>query len=281
MEIYKIHGRLTDEITGEIAHNKNLISLDIELENAYMDMDQLKYILTHNKNISTLDISNNNIDKYVLDGLVDGMTRNEYMSILNMSSTSLSYQNSAALSHVISYSKSLKNLILDDNHLDDRGLRLLSTSIYKSKLEHVSLKNIGITEHSIKYISNIIKHNNTIRYLDVRSRFMGCYIEFRHLKPLRYNHTITTLLTNRLVVIDDQIKTIIEFNRLYQAHVIKDIFKNILYFDVIFNIVGFVSLLDDLWMKLNLNTTPEQILNNKENYCKFINFINKSDIRSN
>jgi Ran GTPase-activating protein (RanGAP) involved in mRNA processing and transport len=97
-------------------------------------------------------------------------TNNNTLKILALQQNGITDLGVEFLCQMIQTNKTLISIWLDNNNISDKGVKLISNALqfHNSTLQFIDLsKNISITDVSLDYIIDIIKHNRSLTELSI------------------------------------------------------------------------------------------------------------------
>ena len=129
--------------------------------------------LYNNAVLVALDLSDNHISDHGVKILVDVLSSNKsHLERLHLGSNSIADAGVHHLSTMLKTNRSLTHLMLNRNHIGDRGVHLLSNALalHNTSLQVLSISfNSSITDPSVDSLIIMLKHNTTLRGLDLKS----------------------------------------------------------------------------------------------------------------
>jgi Ran GTPase-activating protein (RanGAP) involved in mRNA processing and transport len=132
--------------------------------------------LYNNLTLVELDLSDNYISDLGVKILMDVLLTNKaILQKLHLGSNNISDQGIQYLSDMLKTNHSLTHLMLNRNHITNYGVNLLSNvlALHNISLEVLSLSsNNLITDSCVEYLIVMLKHNETLKGLDIK----GCNI---------------------------------------------------------------------------------------------------------
>jgi len=141
--------------------------------------------LYNNLTLVELDLSDNSISDIGVEILMDVLLTNKsILKKLHLGSNNISDQGVQYLSDMLKTNHSLTHLMLNRNYISNRGVHLLSNvlALHNISLEVLSLSsNSLITDLSIDSLIIMLKHNQTLKGLDIKC----CNISERNNQRLR------------------------------------------------------------------------------------------------
>lgn len=128
--------------------------------------------LYNNLTLIELDLSDNYISDIGVQILMDVLLTNKtILKKLHLGSNNITDQGIQYLSDMLKTNHTLTHLMLNRNHISNHGIHLLSNvlALHNNSLEVLSLSsNSLITDSSIDSLIIMLKHNETLKGLDVK-----------------------------------------------------------------------------------------------------------------
>ncbi|XP_050988999.1 NACHT, LRR and PYD domains-containing protein 12-like isoform X5 [Labeo rohita] len=132
--------------------------------------ESLSSSLQSSNSLRELDLSNNNLQDSGMEMLSDGLQNSQcHLSILRLAGCNLTDQSCKSLSSSLQSSKSLRELDLSNNDLQNSGAKLLSDGLKSSQcqLNILRLAGCNLTDQSCKSLSSSPQSSNLLRELDL------------------------------------------------------------------------------------------------------------------
>jgi Ran GTPase-activating protein (RanGAP) involved in mRNA processing and transport len=128
--------------------------------------------LYNNSTLVELDLSDNHISDIGVQILMNVFSTNKtIIEKLHLGSNHITDQGVEYLSNMLKTNRSLTHLMLNRSHISNRGVHLLSNAIglHNISLEVLSLSsNNLITDSSVDSLIIMLKHNETLKGLDIK-----------------------------------------------------------------------------------------------------------------
>eukprot|EP00301_Raphidiophrys_heterophryoidea_P002697 c11254_g1_i1.p1 GENE.c11254_g1_i1~~c11254_g1_i1.p1 ORF type:complete len:394 (-),score=86.51 c11254_g1_i1:79-1260(-) len=158
------------------------------------DMRHLADALTANTSIHTLNLGFNNLSSSV-QHINRILAVNSSITSLNLQSCELGATGIECLIENIRASRSLRQLVLNNNGIQSRGVYLLSTMLSSNNtLEHLELSNSGIDDEAGTALMAALTANKSLKHLCLINNSIADQTARKLLNVLEHNSTLTLVL---------------------------------------------------------------------------------------
>lgn len=117
-----------------------------------------------------------------------------HCSVLDLSANNISSEGASILAHVLKANPPLHELLLDHNHVSDRGTQMLAQAIStdNTNLRVLYLGSNNITNEGAKYLAEMLKTNRTLNRLYLFENTIGDHgVQLLAEALTRHNQSVT------------------------------------------------------------------------------------------
>ena len=190
-------------------------------DNSTYRNSKLEQIISEHEFASTINLSQEQLVDQDIPIIIEQAIENKQCTILDLTGNEITSEGAVLLADVLNKNVTLKELILYNNRLDDKGVRCLAfeLSINNSTLKQLNLGFNEITDNGAQHLAQMLKTNRTLTHLWLHQNHIGdrgIQILAGVLARQNWSLQILTLFSNKFLS-DLSVPAIIDMLQLNQS----------------------------------------------------------------